>query len=571
MVQLLGMKKLSGEQFPPVSKLKVERLPGCKLRSLNQDSAAGPGPPAETLPTSSKGRTRCAREEWLKRHVQQESLGDDGATFRPGMTLESIGNVIMRETEELQSKRIKLLPASSKVEVLSISSKSERRMHVRDADGVDGWVSIRKESDEELWALIPPITAGCKLYSREEELRCFYDVESWDVICLVRRGEHMFATGQPVSNEGYTMVPVRLRNGAMGAVQLELVSQRPEVRGVPHGTGHRHEPEVEVTPWDLELVHRLPPKSQCLLRIVIYGDGLTGEDDPVYAHRFAAELDCEGLSTEVVTCGLVGITAHHLAAGRDDKALRDIQKRAGPGLGSLLRPEKGSPSVGLVIITAGINDILRFNREYNKREPHQIVEALLTLHQLCNSLGVPTVAVGMPDVGATSSKFIGGARKQVNSLLAKWVEESPPGSPRLFVNPAALLPHGPRAKRHGLWRDELHVSTKGSELLGLRLAQQVMPLVKELHSHSILDAADPSTLPLSVYMEAVEVHERSHLMENAASNFMPVLRKWQEPAATLLQRSWRRSRMRAPPDAVDSKTGLETLHLYLGRCLHWCC
>ena len=172
MVQLLGMKKLSGEQFPPVSKLKVERLPGCKLRSLNQDSAAGPGPPAETLPTSSKGRTRCAREEWLKRHVQQESLGDDGATFRPGMTLESIGNVIMRETEELQSKRIKLLPASSKVEVLSISSKSERRMHVRDADGVDGWVSIRKESDEELWALIPPITAGCKLYSREEELRC---------------------------------------------------------------------------------------------------------------------------------------------------------------------------------------------------------------------------------------------------------------------------------------------------------------------------------------------------------------------------------------------------------------
>ena len=41
----------------------------------------------------------------------------------------------------------------------------------------------------------------------------------------------------------------------------ELVSQRPEVRGVPHGTGHRHEPEVEVTPWDLELVHRLPPKS----------------------------------------------------------------------------------------------------------------------------------------------------------------------------------------------------------------------------------------------------------------------------------------------------------------------
>jgi len=570
MVQLLGMKKLSGEQFPPVSKLKVEPLPGCKLRSLNQDSTAGPGPPAETPPTSSKGRARCAREEWLKRHLQPESLGDEGTTFRPGMTLESIGNVIMRETEELQSKRVKLLPASSKVEVLSISSKSERRMHVRDADGVDGWVSIRKESDEELWALIPPITAGCKLYSKEDELRCFYDVESWDVICHVRRGEHMFATGPPVSDEGYTMVPVRLKNGAMGAVQLELVSQRPEVRGVPQGTGHRHEPEVEVTPWDFELVHRLPAKGPCILRIVIYGDVLTGEDDPVYAHRFAAELDCEGLSTEVVTCGLVGITAHHLAAGRDDKTLRDIQKRAGPGLGSLLRPEKDSPSVGLVILTAGINDILRFNREYNKREPHQIVEALQTLHHLCNSLGVPTVAVGMPDVGATSSKFIGGARKQVNNLLAKWVEESPPGSPRLFVNPAALLPHGPRAKRHGLWRDELHVSTKGSELLGLRLAQQVMPLVKELHSHSILDAADPSMLPLSVYMEAVEVHERSHLMEKAASNLTPVLQKWQEPAAILLQRSWRRSKC-APPDDAHSKTWLETLHLYLGRCLHWCC
>ena len=31
----------------------------------------------------------------------------------------------------------------------------------------------------------------------------------------------MFATGPPVSDEGYTMVPVRLKNGAMGAVQLE--------------------------------------------------------------------------------------------------------------------------------------------------------------------------------------------------------------------------------------------------------------------------------------------------------------------------------------------------------------
>ena len=69
-------------------------------------------------------------------------------------------------------------------------------------------------------------------------------------------------------------------------------------------------------------------RGDCILRIVIYGDGLTGEDDPAYAHRFAAELHCAGLSTEVVTCGLIGLTAHHLAAGLEDKALRDVQKLA---------------------------------------------------------------------------------------------------------------------------------------------------------------------------------------------------------------------------------------------------
>ena len=105
------------------------------------------------------------------------------------------------------------------------------------------------------------------------------------------------------------------------------------------------------------------------------------------------------------------------------------------------------------------------------------MDALKSLHVLCHSQGVPTVAVGMPDVGPTSAKIIGKARKEVNDLLAKWVDESLPESPRLFVNPAALLPHGPRARRHGFWKDELHVSSKGSELLGLRLAQQVIPLV----------------------------------------------------------------------------------------------
>ena len=35
--------------------------------------------------------------------------------------------------------------------------------------------------------------------------------------------------------------------------------------------------------------------------------------------------------------------------------------------------------------------------------------------------------------------------------------------------------------------------------------------MKELHSHAILDASDPGTLPLDVYLDAVEVHEKSTL------------------------------------------------------------
>ena len=136
--------------------------------------------PALTEP--SRTRPRCAREEWLKTHLKPKTLDDDGKTFKPGTTLESIGIIIMREAEDLQSQRVKQLPANSKVEVLSVSSSAKRRMLVRDCEGIDGWVSVCKANNEELWVLIPPITAGCKLFAKEDELRCCLDAPSFNIL-----------------------------------------------------------------------------------------------------------------------------------------------------------------------------------------------------------------------------------------------------------------------------------------------------------------------------------------------------------------------------------------------------
>ena len=179
---------LPTEQANQTSKaFLIERLPGFRANNLKKADSTAPVSSGEpTLMNASRTRAKCAREEWLKTHLKPADQGDDAqASFQPGMILESIGNAIMREAEDMQSKRIKLLPASSKVEVLSLSTTSARRMQVRDAEGVDGWVSICKESNEELWTPIPPITAGCKLYLGQEPCwteSCKSVAGFWDVV-----------------------------------------------------------------------------------------------------------------------------------------------------------------------------------------------------------------------------------------------------------------------------------------------------------------------------------------------------------------------------------------------------
>merc|ERR1712154_752072 len=128
--------------------------------------------------------------------------------------------------------------------------------------------------------------------------------------------------------------------------------------------------------------------------------------------------------------------------------------------------------------------------------PAQIFSCIQELHNMCHAEGVPTIALAIPDTArhlrGLHTRMTAPRRREVNSLLAQWTRSgSNEGRcegcryklPELFVNPGALLPFGPKARRAGLWeRDAVHFTCKGSRVLGTRLAKVLRPLVVRLRN-----------------------------------------------------------------------------------------
>jgi len=68
-----------------------------------------------------------------------------------GECYETVGKVLMREGELLSSRLVGSLPVGTIMEVLEVSmSENSRRIRVIEEHGVEGWVSLAKESGEQL-------------------------------------------------------------------------------------------------------------------------------------------------------------------------------------------------------------------------------------------------------------------------------------------------------------------------------------------------------------------------------------------------------------------------------------
>lgn len=207
-------------------------------------------------------------------------------------------------------------------------------------------------------------------------------------------------------------------------------------------------------------------------RILVYGDSLTAgmpSFEP-YAKTLVSKLAEQGISVEVVGCGLCSTTAVEMAHSLDSPHIKDCTGRTGPGLRRLMA-ERGP--FDLVMIMAGTNDLVLSSVD-------QALASLKNMHKSCHAAGVPTVAISIPESSVTgTSKYPEAAHKwhAANRALADWARSE---RDITYVDSAQLISFNANAVARGLWEpDELHFSASGSRVLGSGLAPLIASL---LHS-----------------------------------------------------------------------------------------
>lgn len=192
-----------------------------------------------------------------------------------------------------------------------------------------------------------------------------------------------------------------------------------------------------------------------------------------YAEEFCKSLAGAKCYVEGIVCGLCAASAHQmLQISQEPFVLDSLQSRWGSGIAHLAKDEKAD----LIIIMAGTNDL-------PIADGQQIFESLRGLHTVCHRLGIPTVALGIPDSGGRTVKRLGvcEARRYVNSMLSSWVKDADkdhPVAPETFVNSMALMPFGPQSRKAKYWESDCtHFSALGAKQLGARLAEILQPLM----------------------------------------------------------------------------------------------
>lgn len=122
-----------------------------------------------------------------------------------------------------------------------------------------------------------------------------------------------------------------------------------------------------------------------------------------------------------------------------------------------------------------------------------------------------------------------------------------PERPEAFFNAGALLPHGPKTVRAGLWeKDGVHLTAAGSREFGRRLAFVLQPLVSRLRAARLADGGamcsdeDGSTLSLDAYLNAFrEEDELCEAGDDVSAEHFASTPHWEEGAAVVIQRAVR--------------------------------
>jgi len=206
-------------------------------------------------------------------------------------------------------------------------------------------------------------------------------------------------------------------------------------------------------------------------RILCYGDSNTigfnngGMSYNPYGNSLAEALNKGGARCEIGICGLNARTAEELAGEMDDFFLSDGQGNTGKGLTRII--EEDGP-IDLVILLLGTNDLGKGT------DPQIIANEVAFIHTACHNLSVPTIALAPPTghfrAGGSQARDL---RRHVVDLLP-WYLEGKEGLLAYF-DAEDLVPRGPG----NYWEpDEIHLSASGSQLLGRRLSEWLLPVLQ---------------------------------------------------------------------------------------------
>ncbi|CAK9113325.1 unnamed protein product [Durusdinium trenchii] len=202
---------------------------------------------------------------------------------------------------------------------------------------------------------------------------------------------------------------------------------------------------------------------------LFYGDSLTAG-----YHAFGCLFEPYALALgevlqmtephELWVCGLSGLAATELLERKSAPFISDAVGRTGHGLERLLSEK----TFDLAFIMLGTNDL-------TDSEDEEIFSAIRQIHEECHRCQVKTVALGVPPSGAAARhRSVGDSRAKVNQQLQAWASSN---SMTIFVDTGDLLPW---EKDSELWElDGLHFSRLGSQTLGRRLAEHLVPLLRE--------------------------------------------------------------------------------------------
>lgn len=220
----------------------------------------------------------------------------------------------------------------------------------------------------------------------------------------------------------------------------------------------------------MPIVFRSPsPAGSPKYSILCYGDSLTagfcdkGMKFEPYGRTLAKMLGTLlKVPCEVLVCGHSGHTAAEMVANMDQTTITDVGGQVGKGLRRSLM-EMSRP-LDLVLLMAGTNDIGK------GMEPNAVLEEIIKLHEICRQHGVPSLALSPPPIPMNTDAEA--TRRQLRDLLAMW---SSVGQVEGFVDPGQLVPSNcPKS-----WDpDRLHFSPAGSQLLGQKLANAVLPILR---------------------------------------------------------------------------------------------